>query len=99
MRENIKVKFDDIIEDSNLPGPAHDQQEELRSICNTTGKTNFAKKIEELKIILNQNPGVNLKWFIHFLLIKRINATNLFVYFVDFIRQCGLRDAVSTTIA
>jgi hypothetical protein len=38
--EGVKVKLEDVIEDSNLPGS--NISEDIKMFCNTTGKNNFA---------------------------------------------------------
>jgi len=35
------VKLEDVIEESNMPGPPGDLQEKMKLICNNTGKANF----------------------------------------------------------
>jgi hypothetical protein len=39
LQEKVKVRLEDIIEDSNMPGS--NLVEELRLLCNQTGKQNF----------------------------------------------------------
>jgi hypothetical protein len=48
------VKLEDILEDVNMPGS--NLSEDIKMFCNTTGKSNFSAKIEELKTLINQNP-------------------------------------------
>lgn len=63
--ENFKVRLEDLIEDSNMPGPPPEAQEQIKFICNNTGKNNFPTKVEELKVLINnQNAQPNLNWFI-----------------------------------
>lgn len=42
IKEGVKVKLEDVIEDNSMPAPPQEQQEEIRGICNTIGKGNFA---------------------------------------------------------
>lgn len=49
LQENAKVKLEDVVEDSNLPGPNQEDQEAIKFICNSTGKNNFSEKLEDLK--------------------------------------------------
>jgi hypothetical protein len=66
----VKVRLEDIIEDSNMPGS--NLVEELRLLCNQTGKGNFPSKLEELKGIINRNPTVNLPYMINYFITKRL---------------------------
>lgn len=97
--ENVKVKLEDIIEDSLMAGPSQETQEDFKFICNNTGKNNFAQKLEQLKGHINQNPAVNLNWFIHFILTKRLGSLNLISLYIDMIKQIGQRDSITLTIA
>ena len=53
LQENAKVRLEDLIEDSNMAGPPPEAQEQIKFICNNTGKNNFAAKLEELKALIN----------------------------------------------
>lgn len=95
------MRLEDIIEDSNMPGSS--LVEELRLLCNQTGKNNFAQKLEELKVIINRNPEVNLPYMISYFITKRLpqatqNSSAFITYSVDFIRQIGIKDSVSIAI-
>lgn len=82
--------------------PGSHLQEELRLLCNQTGKPNFQQKLEELKAIINKNPQVNLLYMIHFIITKRLpaasNSTVIIGYLIDFIRHIGHKDSVSIAI-
>lgn len=47
--ENAKVRLEEVIEDPNISLPKEDIQEQIKFICNNTGKNNFTQKLEELK--------------------------------------------------
>jgi hypothetical protein len=65
IKENVRVKLEDVIEDNTMPAPPQDQQEEIRGICNTIGRGgNFGQKMDQLKAIIAPNPLANLNWFI-----------------------------------
>ena len=44
--ENVKVKLEDVVEDSNMVGPTAEQQEELKFISNSVGRSNFGAKLD-----------------------------------------------------
>lgn len=84
--------------------PGSNLVEELRLLCNQTGKGNFPQKLEELKGIINRNPTVNMPYMINYFITKRLpqatqnNSGAFITYSVDFIRQIGIKDSVSMAI-
>lgn len=68
-----KVRFEDMIEDNQQDLPTQDDQETIKFICNNTGKNNFEPKLEDLKQVVRPSE-VNLKWFINYILTKRISV-------------------------
>ena len=95
----MKVRLEDIVEDGNLPSPSAEVQENIKFICNNTGKNNFPQKLEELKALIAQNPQANLNWFLHYILTKRLSSgINLQSYYIDFIKQIGHKDSIAMTI-
>jgi len=100
IQENAKIKLEDLIEDNNLPGPNPDQQEQIKFICNNTGKNNFNQKLEELKALVNTNPQVNLTWVIHFILTRRISQNqNINNIYIELIKQLNPQEAIPNTLA
>ncbi len=51
LADNTKVKFEDVIEESNMPGS--NIAEDVRKFLNTTGKGNLQQQLDELKQLLN----------------------------------------------
>lgn len=39
--EKAKVKLEDVIEESNMPGPEHQQREDMNFLINSLGRNNF----------------------------------------------------------
>jgi len=82
--------------------PGSHLQEDLRLLCNQTGKPNFNTKLEELKGLINQNAAVNLPYMIHYLITKRLSQTQnnatIIGFFIDFVRLIGHKDSVSMAI-
>jgi len=54
--------------------PTQDDQETIKFICNNTGKNNFEPKLEDLKQVVVRSNDTNLKWFINYILTKRISV-------------------------
>ena len=101
IQENFKVRLEDLIEDSSMPGPPPEAQEQIKFICNNTGKNNFATKLEELKALINnQNSSLNLNWFIQYILTKRISqqTTNLHPIYIDMIKQLNPKESIGLTL-
>lgn len=79
--------------------PTQDDQETIKFICNNTGKNNFEPKLEDLKQVVKPSE-TNLKWFINYILTKRISVQyqkQQHIY-IDLVRQLGVPDSVSRTI-
>ena len=92
------MKLEDVIEESNMPGPQSELQEKMKLICNNTGKGNFNPQLEQLRALINRDPYVNLNWFIHFILTKRLGSPPLMWIFTDMIKKVGIKDAVSLSV-
>ena len=71
--ENNKMRIEDLLDDPSMPGPNETIQEQIKFICNNTGKNNFAQKLEDLKQLIGFNI-INLNWLIHYILTKRIQS-------------------------
>ena len=85
-----KLRLDDLLEDTSINVNNEYVEDQMRIICNNTGKSNFKQKIEELKKFVikkakqvdadgkeiidekSQNAEENLKWFIQYILTKRL---------------------------
>lgn len=57
-----------------MPGPNPEHCEELKVTLNMTGKNNVNKNVEKIKAIISDNVQVNMNWFIHFILTKRLSS-------------------------
>lgn len=44
------MRLEDLIEDPMLQLPSQDAQEQIKFICNNTGKSNFKQKTEDLRM-------------------------------------------------
>lgn len=107
LSESVKIRLEDLLEDLSLPTPSDNCQEQIKFICNNTGKSNFKAKLEELKEqVLNkcakdEDPFCNLNWFIHYLLTKRISGQNqnLQHLYVEQIKQLGIKESIKKTMA
>lgn len=74
--------------------------EEVRNFLNTTAKNNFQQKMEELRTLINQNPQVNFNYFVHQILLKKMNvAPAILQIYIDAIKQIGIKDSISITIS
>mmetsp|Transcript_9015 Transcript_9015/g.8419 ORF Transcript_9015/g.8419 Transcript_9015/m.8419 type:complete len:140 (+) Transcript_9015:166-585(+) len=76
-------------------------QETMKHICNTTGRSNFGQKLQELRDFLGPNNVQNMKIFVHYLICKRVVTTsqsNLNAIYIDFIRQLGIKGAVEFSV-
>ena len=82
-------------------------EDQIRIICNNTGKTNFKQKMEDLKkFVIKRQPKMgedgkeiideksakaddHLRWFIHYILTKRLGAqsASLQNIYVEMIRE------------
>ncbi len=73
--QKTKIRLEDLIEDHLLQLPNQESQEHIKFICNNTGKSNLKQKMEELKSLI-QGPSaeLNLNWFLHYILTKRIST-------------------------
>lgn len=94
-----RLRFEDLIEENPQELPTQTDYENIKFICNNTGKNNFEPKLEDLKQVVRPSE-VNLKWFIDYILTKRISVQyqkQQHIY-IDFVRQLGIPDSVSRTI-
>jgi CCR4-NOT transcription complex subunit 1 len=74
--------------------------EEVRNFLNTTAKNNFLQKMEELKLLINQNPQVYFNYFVHQILLKKMNvAPAILQIYIDAIKVIGIKDSISLTIS
>jgi hypothetical protein len=74
--------------------------EEVRNFLNTTGRNNFLQKMEELKLLINQNPQVYFNYFVHQILLKKIDAVSAILQiYIDAIKVIGIKDSISLTIS
>lgn len=92
--QKSKLRLEDLIEDPLLQLPSQDSQEQIKFICNNTGKSNFKQKTEDLKQqIQGPQADVCLTWFLHYILTKRISTQFMTLHhiFIDLIRQLGFR--------
>lgn len=82
---STKLRLDDLLEDVSIKIEDEFIEDQIRIICNNTGKGNFKQKIEDLKkyVVSKQNDNEdkksvlaheNLKWFIQYILIKRLGT-------------------------
>ena len=49
LSDGSKMRIEDLLEDPSMAGPNETVQEQIKFICNNTGKNNFALKLDELK--------------------------------------------------
>lgn len=104
---NLKLRLDDLLEDSSIKIDDEYIEDQIRIICNNTGKSNFKQKIEDLKKYVvqkvqvqetgvevsvdkkSQNAHENLKWFIQYILTKRLGtqSQSLQGIYVEMIRE------------
>ena len=74
--------------------------EEVRNFLNTTARNNFLQKMEELKLLINQNPQVYFTYFVHQILLKKMNvAPAILQIYIDAIKVIGIKDSISLTIS
>lgn len=74
--------------------------EEVRNFLNTTARNNFIQKMEELKLLINQNPQVYFNYFVHQILLKKMNvASAILQIYIDAIKVIGIKDSISLTIS
>ena len=52
----MKLRIDDMIEDQSLQLEDEYVEDQIRIICNNTGKSNFKQKIEDLKKFVIKKP-------------------------------------------
>lgn len=90
INNNTKIRFEDLLDDTTIKLDSEYVEDQMRIICNNTGKSNFKDKVEDLKKFVVQKPPQidkdgnevidkksanakdNLKWFIHYILTKRL---------------------------
>jgi CCR4-NOT transcription complex subunit 1 len=56
--------------------------------------------MEELKLLINQNPQVYFNYFVHQILLKKMNvAPAILQIYIDAIKVIGIKDSISLTIS
>jgi len=92
--QGLKVRLDDLLEDTTINVGDEYVEDQIRIICNNTGKGNFKQKIEDLKKYVvkkvvkagdeakegdekTDNAEENLRWFIQYILTKRLGPTSV----------------------
>lgn len=93
LADGNKLRLEDLIDDTNMPGPNETVQEQIKFICNNTGKNNFAMKLEDLKQFIGGNM-INLNWLIHYILTKRIQTANLFPIYIELLKQLSMKESI-----
>ena len=80
--------------------PGSNISEEVRNFLNTTGKNNFLQKMDELKVLINQNPQVYFTYFVHQVLLKKMAvAPAILQTYIDAIKFIGIKDSIALTIS
>jgi hypothetical protein len=82
--------------------PGSNISEEVRNFLNTTSKQNLLQKMEELKVLINQNPQVYFNYFVHQVLLKKVNqnvAIPIQQTLIDAIKLIGIKDSITLTIS
>jgi hypothetical protein len=113
-----KVRLEELLDDSSIKVESEYVEDQIRIICNNTGRGNFERKIEDLKKFVIKNPAQydeegkevadetsakaddHLRWFIHYILTKRLGAQSLALQniYVEMIRELNsARLKVTTT--
>lgn len=106
---NARVRLDDLIDDETIRADS-DTVEDIRIICNNTGKANLRQKIDELKKFVvaskltdklsnderHERAQGNLRWLLQYILSKRLGSQSFSLQsiYVDIIRE--LNSALGT---
>ncbi len=113
-KDSAKLRLEDVLENYDIvkaTDPNGDTQEKIKFICNNTGKDNFEAKMKELKVIMfkevdNKKKLVhaNLQWFVHYILIRRIDTSTqklqpIFIQLINGLQvKKALNEVVSQTV-
>jgi hypothetical protein len=113
-----KVRLEELLDDSSIKVESEYIEDQIRIICNNTGRGNFERKMEDLKKFVIKNPAQydeegkevadetsakaddHLRWFIHYILTKRLSAQSLALQniYIEMIRELNSsRLKVTTT--
>ena len=105
--QGTKARLDELLDDETIKVENEYVEDQIRSICNHTGRGNFKQKIEDLKKFVIKKPpkmgedgrevvdeksakaGDHLRWFIHYILTKRLGAQSVALQniYVEMIRE------------
>lgn len=117
INNNTKIRLEDLLDDTTIKLDNEYVEDQMRIICNNTGKSNFKEKVEDLKkFVVQKAPQVdkdgneiidkksanakdNLKWFIHYILTKRLGqqSVSLQSIYIEMIRQLHTALLVGST--
>lgn len=108
--QGTKARLDELLDDETIKVENEYVEDQIRIICNNTGRGNFKQKIEDLKkFVIKKAPKIgedgkeiideksakaddHLRWFIHYILTKRLGAQSVALQniYVEMIRELNV---------